>query len=159
MRIKRGCGDEPHPWFFISNKRLFRNSLYQPFRLLASGGPTFGRPKVGRKTAGETPDPHFCPIGRHQGRCTVATEFLRGCQPLVIGAVLCRTSPDSPRTEGCCPVFLWQNPIQLVILNQKYTDIIQDSCCQSCTAADPSGSAPGSCPPGSPELPPWSAPG
>ena len=103
--------------------------------------------------------PHFCPIGRHQGRCTVATEFLRGRWPLVISAVLCRTSPDSPRTEGCCPVFLWQNPIQIVILNQKYTDIIQDSCCQSCTAADPSGSAPGSCPPGSPELPPWSAPG
>ena len=67
--------------------RSLGNYLYQPFRLLASGGPTFGRPKVGRKTAGETPDPHFCPIGRHQGRCTVATEFLRGRWPLVISAV------------------------------------------------------------------------
>ena len=104
MRIKRGCGDEPHPWFFISNKRLFRNSLYQPFRLLASGGPTFGRPKVGRKTAGETPDPHFCPIGRHQGRCTVATEFLPGRWSLVIGAVsiLLRLSPLGMRDGSEC---------------------------------------------------------
>ena len=36
-------------------------SLFQPFRLFASGGPTFGRPKVGGKTAGETPGPLFLP--------------------------------------------------------------------------------------------------
>ena len=30
-----------------------------PLGWLASGGPTFGRPKVGGKTAGETPDPLF----------------------------------------------------------------------------------------------------
>ena len=78
-----------------------RRGLPSPGPRFASGGPTFGRPKVGGKTAGETPDPLFCPIGRLQGGCPVATEFPQGLRPPRNRCGALRTSPDGPRDDGC----------------------------------------------------------
>ena len=68
----------------------------------ASGGPTFGRPKVGGKSASPFGlDPRFCPIGRLQGRNPVATEIPRGLRLSRNRCGGSRTSPDGPRAEGC----------------------------------------------------------
>ena len=56
----------PAPRVLFGGRR--RRGLFSAFQAgRASGGPTFGRPKVGGKTAGETPDPLFCLIGGYQG--------------------------------------------------------------------------------------------
>ena len=63
-------------------------SLFQPSRLFASGGPTFGRPKVGGKTAGGTPDPlFFVQSVTIRGDAWLPLKYLFASGSLVIGAV------------------------------------------------------------------------
>ena len=63
-------------------------SLFQPFRLFASGRPTFGRPKVGGKTAGETPGPLlFAQSVTIKFRTGPPLKYCKASGLLVIGAV------------------------------------------------------------------------
>ena len=77
-----------------------RRAHFLSFKCPAGGGEERGlravRPKVGGKTAGETPAPLFCLIGHLQGRCPVATEI-----PTVLRNRFSasRTSPDGPRVD------------------------------------------------------------
>ena len=68
------------------------------------GGPTFGRPKVGGKSASplRAGPPLFCLIGLGLICCTAADEFPLGRRPPRNRCGASRTSPDGPRAGGRC---------------------------------------------------------
>ena len=75
-------------FYIVFDSNCFQVALFLTFSRLASGGPIFGRPKMGKKPLGGIPQtPVFCPIGLYRRRYRAATEILPGRWPLVIGAV------------------------------------------------------------------------
>ena len=74
-------------FYIVFDSNCFQVALFLTFSRLASGGPTFGRPKVGGKTAGETPGPLLLPNRTPAKEYCAATETPRFGWLLVIGLV------------------------------------------------------------------------
>ena len=73
------------------------------FTLRTHGRGTFPSPeKYPKGRWGDPSPPFFAQSDTIRGRYPVATEILPGRWPLVIGAEVCRTSPDGPRAERLC---------------------------------------------------------